>query len=112
MRKFTTATGDPSRTQPRFYSVSETAQILGVSEMTLYRAIRTGRFPAVQLMGRLIIPARVIDEIIDAAIESGALVDTENWTPADARLGMTNRYRPRLPDDSSERDHRGIPASG
>lgn len=81
MRKLLTDNRDPSRVQPRFHSVAETAQIFGVSEMTLYRAIRTGRFPAVQLMGRLIIPAKVIDEIIDAAIASGSLVDTEDWTP-------------------------------
>jgi excisionase family DNA binding protein len=51
--------------EPRFHSVAEAARILGVSEMTVYRAIRIGQFPAVQLMGRLIIPKRVIDEIID-----------------------------------------------
>jgi excisionase family DNA binding protein len=61
--------------------VAETASILGVSQMTLYRAIRSGQFPAVQLMGRLIIPAKAIDEIVEAAVEGGALVDTEDWTP-------------------------------
>lgn len=93
MRKLITVTPDPGRTQPRFYSVSETAQILGVSEMTLYRAIRAARFPAVQLMGRLIIPAKVIDEMIDTAIASGSLVDTEDWTPAAASSDVTARSR-------------------
>jgi hypothetical protein len=50
--------------------------------MTLYRAIRSGQFPAVQLMGRLIIPAQVIDKIIDAALDTGTLVDTEEWATA------------------------------
>ena len=47
--------------------------------MTVYRAIRTGQFPAVQLMGRLIIPKRVIDKMIDTAISTGAGVRTEDW---------------------------------
>lgn len=81
MRKLMTTTRGADGGAPRFHSVAETARILGVSPMTLYRAIRIGQFPAVQLMGRLIIPAKVIDEIIDAALEAGALVDTEEWTP-------------------------------
>jgi excisionase family DNA binding protein len=88
MRKLITTATVPERVQRRFHSVAEAAQILGVSEMTLYRAIRTGQFPAVQLMGRLIIPSKVIDEMIDAAIESGALVCTEQWTPDAARPGQ------------------------
>jgi excisionase family DNA binding protein len=93
MRKLMTTTLSPDTVQPRFHSVAETARILGVSEMTLYRAIRGGQFPAVQLMGRLIIPARVIDDIIDAAIESGVLVDTEDWTPNEGATAVAGRER-------------------
>lgn len=81
MRKLITPPRGPDHPPPRFFSVAETASILGVSQMTLYRAIRSGQFPAVQLMGRLIIPAKAIDEIVEAAVEGGALVDTEDWTP-------------------------------
>lgn len=98
MRKLITATHSADGVQPRFHSVAETARILGVSDMTVYRAIRTGQFPAVQLMGRLIIPAKVIDEIIDAAIDGGVFVDTQDWTPdggvgpdADERTGRPAR---------------------
>jgi excisionase family DNA binding protein len=80
MRKLITPPRGPDYPAPRFFSVAETASILGVSPMTLYRAIRCGQFPAVQLMGRLIIPAKAIDDIVDAAVDAGALVDTEDWT--------------------------------
>ncbi|MCA1702392.1 MAG: helix-turn-helix domain-containing protein [Actinobacteria bacterium] len=40
---------------PRFYSVSQVAQMLGMSTMTLYRAISAGEFPAVRIRGRLIV---------------------------------------------------------
>ena len=55
--------------RPTFYSVAETAQMFGTSEMTLYRAIHDGQFPAIRIRGRLIIPARVIEAMIDAAVE-------------------------------------------
>jgi excisionase family DNA binding protein len=91
MRRLATDTSAQSG-EPRFHSVAEAAHILGVSEMTMYRAIRSGQFPAVQLMGRLIIPKRVIDEIIDTAIDTGALVNTQDWT-VDARVSATPGQR-------------------
>jgi excisionase family DNA binding protein len=91
MRRLATDTRGQSG-EPRFHSVAEAAHILGVSEMTMYRAIRSGQFPAVQLMGRLIIPKRVIDEIIDTAIDTGALVNTQDWT-VDARVSATPGQR-------------------
>ena len=42
----------------RFYSVAEIARMLGMSKMTVYRAIAAGEFPAVKVRGRLIVPAR------------------------------------------------------
>jgi predicted DNA-binding transcriptional regulator AlpA len=65
--------------QPRFYSVADTARIFGVSEMTVYRAIRDAQFPAVRIMGRLIVPAKAIESMADAAVVSGALVDAADW---------------------------------
>lgn len=63
---------------PRFYSVAEAARIFGTSEMTLYRAIRDGQFPAVRIRGRYIVPAKAIDSMVDAAMQVG-LVDTSDW---------------------------------
>ena len=44
MRK-TERAADPGG-PPEFYSVAATARLLGTSEMTLYRAIGAGEFPA------------------------------------------------------------------
>src|SRR4051812_6476449 len=71
---------DEGKTPP-FLSVSETAQLLGMSEMTLYRAIAAGEFPAVRIRGRLIIPGRAIDQMINAALTDGHLVDAARWVP-------------------------------
>jgi excisionase family DNA binding protein len=72
------ATNPPSA-QRRFYTVTEAAQMFRMSEMTLYRAIRDGQFPAVRIRGRLIIPARAIDAMTDEATQRGALVDARAW---------------------------------
>lgn len=67
--------------QRRFLSVAAAAGILGVSEVTLYRAIHAGEFPAVRIRGRLIVPTRVIDAMADAAVTDHAVVDASSWTP-------------------------------
>lgn len=69
---------------PAFYSVAATARILGMSEMTLYRAIHDGQFPAVRIRGRLIIPAKAIEAITDAALDGSCLVDAAAWVPGGA----------------------------
>lgn len=63
----------------RFYSVAQGARLLGLSEMTLYRAISDGQFPAVRIRGRLIIPAKAIDEMTETAVDGGAVVDAARW---------------------------------
>jgi excisionase family DNA binding protein len=62
-----------------FYSVARTAQLVGMSVMTLYRAIHGGEFPAVRIRGRLLVPARAIDEMVAAAMTSGSVVDAASW---------------------------------
>jgi hypothetical protein len=64
---------------PRFRSVPDTAEILGMSEVTLYRAIREGQFPAIKVRGRYVVPARVLDDMESAAITSGAVVDAAGY---------------------------------
>jgi excisionase family DNA binding protein len=64
---------------PRFHSVAGAAKILGTSEVTLYRAIHAGQFPALKIRGRYVIPARVLDEMEEAALSSGAMVDAAAW---------------------------------
>ncbi|MEV1292755.1 helix-turn-helix domain-containing protein [Pseudonocardia sp. NPDC049635] len=66
---------------PRFYSVAQAAQMLGMSAMTLYRAINSGGFPAVRIRGRLIVPAKAIEAIADLAVAEQTLVDAADWVP-------------------------------
>src|SRR6266536_5753186 len=76
-----TPDGLPHETPPRFYTVSETANMLRTSAITMYRAINDGEFPAVRVRGRLIVPAKVIDALIEAAVATHSLVDPADWVP-------------------------------
>lgn len=58
--------------------------MLGMSAMTVYRAINAGDFPAVRIRGRLIVPARAVDEMVEAAIATQSVVDPAGWV-ADGR---------------------------
>jgi len=70
---------------PRFYSVSQVAQMLGMSTMTLYRAISAGEFPAVRIRGRLIVPAKALDEMADSAIAERTVIDASAYVPRAVR---------------------------
>lgn len=72
---------------PRFYSVAQVAQIFGMSPITLYRAISAGEFPAVKIRGRLIVPARAVEAMADAAVAERTVVDAAGWVPG----GVTRR---------------------
>lgn len=63
----------------RFYSVAEVAEISGISSVTLYRAINAGEFPAVRVRGRVIVPARVLDALIEGAVDAGSVVDAASF---------------------------------
>jgi excisionase family DNA binding protein len=56
------------RAAPRFHSVAEVAQIFGTSRMTIYRAIREGQLPVIRVRGRLFVPARALDAMVEAAL--------------------------------------------
>jgi excisionase family DNA binding protein len=68
-------------TAQRFYSVSQVARMLGMSTMTVYRAIAAGEFPAIKVRGRLIVPARAIEAMADAAVADQTVVDAAGWVP-------------------------------
>lgn len=65
----------------RFYAVSEAAELLGLSEPTLYRAIRGGEFPAIRVRGRYVVPAKAIDQMETNALAVG-LVNAGDYGPA------------------------------
>lgn len=70
------ATGAPS---PLFYSVPQAAELIGTSAVTLYRAIRDGEFPAMRIRGRLIVPAKAIEAMVDATVAEQSVVDAASW---------------------------------
>ena len=73
-------TNDPPRVgERRWLSVAELARELGMSQMTLYRVIAAGEFPAVRIGRRLVVPARVLEDMADAALATGTTVDTADW---------------------------------
>jgi excisionase family DNA binding protein len=61
--------------EPRFYSVADAARLIGTAPVTLYRAIRDGEFPAIRIRGRLIVPAKAIEAMADAAVAARGTVD-------------------------------------
>jgi excisionase family DNA binding protein len=74
-----------ARAVPRFYSVAQVARMFGMSPMTVYRAIAGGEFPAVRIRGRLIVPAKAIEAMADAAVAERAMVDAAEWVPGVSR---------------------------
>ena len=72
--------GSAGPDRPRvFYSVAEVADLFGMSDMTLYRAINEGQFPAVRVRGRLFVPAKAIESMVESAVGTGAVVDAAAW---------------------------------
>ncbi len=64
----------------RWLSVAEVAAELGMCQMTLYRVIKAGQFPAVRVGRRLVIPAAALDAMAAAAVASGAPVSAGDWS--------------------------------
>lgn len=51
--------------QDRFaYSMQEVADLLGVSYMSVHRAVQRGELPSARLGGRVLIPAQVIEDLL------------------------------------------------
>lgn len=66
------------------YTVPETAELLSVSQEHLYRLVRAGAFPVVQMRdgggpGRYVVPAQAVESLLAAAAQSGGCVDVQEW---------------------------------
>ena len=70
------------RAQRQWYSVAEVARMFGMAQMTLYRAIHDGEFPAVKIRGRYVIPAKALEAMERAAVTTQALVTPADLAPA------------------------------
>ena len=72
---------EPASSAPQFYSVAQVARLFGMSSMTVYRAIAAGEFPAVRIRGRLIVPARAVESMVEMAVNEQTVVDASGWVP-------------------------------
>jgi excisionase family DNA binding protein len=70
---------------PRFLTVGQAAKLLGVSAMTIYRAVDEGTFPAIRTRGRISIPAKAIEAMEEVSVSEMRAVDSSEFT-----LPMTN----------------------
>ena len=61
--------------EPVFYSIPETARLLGVSESTVWRYVRAGRegggLETARLGNRVLVTASGLREIVDSAVAAG-----------------------------------------
>lgn len=72
----------------RFVSVRKAAKILGISAMTLYREVDAGKFPAVRIRTRILIPLDAIEDMARAAAQNCTAVDSVDWaSEPDGRTG-------------------------
>lgn len=51
----------------QFYSVEETAAILGLSKITIHRQTKTGKMPSVKIGSRVLIPTSYIQSLTETA---------------------------------------------
>jgi excisionase family DNA binding protein len=66
MRKLPQKTDRPDR---RGYSISETQHITNLSKPTIYRLLGSGKLKSVKILGRRIIPAEAVDELMREGAE-------------------------------------------
>jgi excisionase family DNA binding protein len=90
-----------SSTAPLFHTVAETAELLRVDTATVYRAIRDDAFPAVRIRGRYVIPAKAIEQLVEAATERGGCVDIADMI-ARQRIARELGGGPAAPEQSAE----------
>jgi excisionase family DNA binding protein len=62
-----------------FLLVREAARIMRMDESTLYRHLRAGRFPAVKVGGRYLVPAAAVTQMADEALATGQCVIVADW---------------------------------
>lgn len=53
---------------PRFMTVSEVADLMRVSKMTVYRLIHSGQMPAIRVGKSFRVPESVVSQILDAGL--------------------------------------------
>lgn len=76
----TTDAHDADATPRRqWLTIREFASETGISSMTIYRLIQADEFPAVRIGRRLFVPARLLDDLGNAAVARGRVVTAADW---------------------------------
>jgi len=73
-------TTDNNQQQPLFYTVPDAARLIGTAPVTLYRRIRLGEFPAMHVGRRVVVPARAIEAMVDAAVAEQEAIAASQFT--------------------------------
>jgi len=63
----------------QWLTIREFAAVAGISSMTIYRLIEADEFPAVRIGRRLFVPARLLDDLGNAAVARGRVVTATDW---------------------------------
>ena len=58
---------DAATHRPRTMTVTQAATVLGISRTTAYECVRSGELPALRLGGRIVVPTKAIDALLDRA---------------------------------------------
>jgi excisionase family DNA binding protein len=53
--------------EPKVYTVAEFAQVMKISQSMAYLMVRSGKVKNVKFGDRVLIPAKVVEEILDSA---------------------------------------------
>lgn len=60
---------DPSITNAHTMTVTETAEMLGISRSSAYECVRAGSIPSIRLGRRIVIPKQAVARILDVAAQ-------------------------------------------
>lgn len=58
-------TGEEVNMERVTYTVTEVAQMLGISRGSAYTHVRTGEIPSITIGGRIVVPRRALDALLD-----------------------------------------------
>lgn len=80
-----------AETEPLTYSVTEAAQVLGISRTTAYECVRTGELRAVRLGRRLVVPKTAITALLDGPTPTAPSASTAEPVDIDLDIGSAAR---------------------
>ena len=56
---------------PAVFTVAEVAQLLGLSRSNTYARVRDGSIPSVKLGGRILVPKRLLERLLESTDRHG-----------------------------------------